>query len=353
MFSKTHFASPEQHFDFFIERFIIFSNRFEISVRNFWKFSAKSSARLSKLHSTCVNEYFQRYIAIWKKLHCFHHFWTLSKKVADKWRKKLAWFSYLLCTCTEGNLEEKQTSRFKHGFIFIFWSWIFQNWILRVQRVITRKLPFSKQQVFFPTTVGFRASLFWSLAKNSCTFVKTAFCVFRGSFCSERNYRQKNIFFEISRGFTLKTDLITVHIFSSSQTLRRENPFFEWKFTAWLSKLPSTRTSNHFQEKKSSQRIHFLVTSPDSGQNNFGSIENFFWSFVKTAFCISRRSPFCFRFWTFFAYTFSISEQEMFGFLAQKFWQCFRNCTLRVQTNILCKKWYLKKNINTLITFGL
>ena len=200
MFSKTHFASPEQHFDFFIERFIIFSNRFEISVRNFWKFSAKSSARLSKLHSTCVNEYFQRYIAIWKKLHCFHHFWTLSKKVADKWRKKLAWFSYLLCTCTEGNLEEKQTSRLKHGFFFIFWSWIFQNWILRVQRIITRKLPFSKQQVFFPTTVGFRASLFWSLAKNSCTFVKTAFCVFRGSSCSERNYWQKKTFFLKSAG---------------------------------------------------------------------------------------------------------------------------------------------------------
>ena len=111
---------------------------------------------------------------------------------------------------------------------------------------------------------------------------------------------KKTFFFEISRGFTIKTDLTSVHIFSSSQTLRRENPFFEWKFTAWLSKLPSTRTSNHFQEKKSSQRIHFLVTSPDSGQNNFGSIENFFSIFVKTTFCISRRSPFCFRFWTFF-----------------------------------------------------
>ena len=109
--------------------------------------------------------------------------------------------------------------------------------------------------------------------------------------------------------------MISVHIFSSSQTLRRENPFFEWKFTAWLSKLPSTRTSNHFQEKKSSQRIHFLVTSPDSGQNNFGSIENFFSIFVKTTFCISRRSPFCFRFWTFFClYFFQIWAGNVWNF---------------------------------------
>ena len=226
MFSNTHFASPEQHFDFFIERFKIFSNRFEISVRNFWKFSAKSSARLSKLHSTCINEYFQIYIAIWKKLHCFHHFWTFSKKVADKWRKKLAWFSYLLCTCTEGNLEEKQTSRLKHGFFFILWSWIFQNWILRVQRIITRKLPFSKQQVFFPTTVGFRASFFWSLAKNSCTFVKTAFCVFRGSFCSERNYRQKNIFFWNQSGIYIKNWFdLRAHFFFFTNFTQRKSVF--------------------------------------------------------------------------------------------------------------------------------
>ena len=248
LFSKLHFAPPEQPFDFFIESFSNFVSYFEICVKNVWEFSAECSAWLSKLHLTGIIEQFvenwflKKHFSVsftfgvsgkiltfgggnWHgSRNCFLHVQRvmLGKNRLRGWNKNCFFFWNLnlkfpkfgknfLHSCLNSiiHVQMKILSKiwclkFSLTYFFLFLDFkqkkiglsgkilsLFSRTDLYVYRgSFQGKTNLSKKQVFcyhrWISSVNF-----WSLAKIPCTFVKTAFCVFRGSSRREWSYLPK------------------------------------------------------------------------------------------------------------------------------------------------------------------
>ena len=107
----------------------------------------KLHARMSKLHSTCTKEKFEKKLVLGKKVYCFYHFWMSIKICSEFCRKVSARWSKLHFTSWDDHSKKEQISRIKQK----FWTFL-----------------------------GIRASNSRSLVKASCTVVKTAFYIYEG-----------------------------------------------------------------------------------------------------------------------------------------------------------------------------
>ena len=58
-----------------------------IRASNLRSLMGKLHARLSKLHSTCTKEQFEKKLMLEKKFYCFYHFWNLLKTCSDFLRR--------------------------------------------------------------------------------------------------------------------------------------------------------------------------------------------------------------------------------------------------------------------------
>ena len=74
-----------------------------------WKFHA----RLSKLHSTCTKEKFEKKLVLGKKVYCFYHFWISIKICSEFLQKIAARWSKLHFTSTVDHSKKEQISRIK------------------------------------------------------------------------------------------------------------------------------------------------------------------------------------------------------------------------------------------------
>ena len=123
-----------------------------------WKFHA----RLSKLHSTCTGEKFEKKVVMGKNVHCFYHFRNLIRICSEFLRKSTARWSKLHSTSTDDPSEKEEQI-----------SWITHNFF------------FENLSVQF-TEFG---------VKNSCTVVKTAFYMYEGTIREKFDVGEKNYCF--------------------------------------------------------------------------------------------------------------------------------------------------------------
>ena len=122
----------------------------------------KLHAWLSKLHSTCTKEQFEKILMLGKKVYCFITFEFYSKYVRSFCRKISARWSKLHFTSRNDHFKKEQISRIKQKF------WIF---------------------------LGIRASNLRSLVKASSTVVKTAFYMYEGKIREKSVNGEKRLLF--------------------------------------------------------------------------------------------------------------------------------------------------------------
>ena len=104
-----------------LEKHIIFHTVLRIWASKLRSLVWKFHARLSKLHSTCTKEQFEKNLMLGKKVYCFITFEFQSKYVQSFCRKISARWSKLHFTSRDDHSQKEQISRIKQKF-WVFWD---------------------------------------------------------------------------------------------------------------------------------------------------------------------------------------------------------------------------------------
>ena len=106
-----------------LEKHIIFHTVLRIWASKLRSLVWKFHARLSKLHSTCTGEKFEKKVVMGKNVHCFYHFRNLIRICSEFLRKSTARWSKLHSTSTDDPSEkEEQISWITHNFFLRIWA---------------------------------------------------------------------------------------------------------------------------------------------------------------------------------------------------------------------------------------
>ena len=102
-----------------------------IRASNLRSLMGKLHARLSKLHSTCRNEQFEKKSVMGKNVYCFYHFWNLIKICSEFLRRSFGTVFKTAFHVYRWSSRERRTNLLNNTKKFIFF-WEFEGQIYKV-----------------------------------------------------------------------------------------------------------------------------------------------------------------------------------------------------------------------------